>query len=67
MKSIGENPKLFGSHSCRRGGATAAVATGVDIVLVKHHGRWRSDVVYAYVEDSVVRKLSVSLKIMELK
>ncbi len=67
VESIGENPKLFGSHSCRRGGATAAVAAGVDIVLVKRHGRWRSDAVYAYVEDSVERKLSVSLGVMKFK
>ena len=45
----------------------AAVTAGVDIVLVKRHGRWRSDAVYAYVEDSIERKLSVSLGVMELK
>ena len=67
IESIGEDPENYGSHSCRRGGATAAVAAGVDIVLVKRHGRWKSDVVYSYVEVSVARKLSVSLGIMKLK
>jgi hypothetical protein len=64
LSAIGVDPKGYGSHSCRRGGATAAVAAGVDITLVKRHGRWKSDAVYSYVDDSMRRKLLVSAGIM---
>ena len=60
LELIGVNPTGYGSHSCRRGGATAAAAAGVDICLVKRHGRWLSDAVYSYVDDSIRRKLMVS-------
>ena len=35
--------KLFGLHSLRSGGATAAANAGVNDRLFKRHGRWRSD------------------------
>ena len=57
---IGIDSSDYGSHSCRRGGATAAVAANVDIHLVKRHGNWKSDAVYLYVVDSVKARLSVS-------
>ena len=36
------------------GGATAAVAAGVDIVLVKRHGRWKSECFYIYIRTDPV-------------
>ena len=33
----------FGSHSLRRGGATAYIAAGMDPKLVKEQGRWLGD------------------------
>jgi hypothetical protein len=60
LKNIGEDPSLYGSHSCRRGGVTAAVEAEVDMLLVARHGNWRSTAVYLYVADSIDRKLSVS-------
>ena len=60
LKKIGEDPSQYGSHSCRRGGVTAAVEAEVDMLLIARHGNWKSTAVYLYVADSVDRKLSVS-------
>jgi hypothetical protein len=37
------DPKLYGTHSGRRGGATGAAATDVADRLFKQHGHWRSE------------------------
>ena len=58
LKSIGVDTAPFGSHSCRRGGVTAAVAHGVEIRLIAKH--WRSNAIFAYVTDSLDRRLTVS-------
>ena len=60
LMQIGVDPRGYGSHSCRRGGASAAAAANIDICLIKRHGRWLSDAVFAYVDDSLQRKLMVS-------
>ena len=39
LKNIGAETKLFGSHSLRAGGATAAANLGVNDRLFKKHGR----------------------------
>ncbi|OWY93324.1 hypothetical protein PHMEG_00037332, partial [Phytophthora megakarya] len=41
--SAGKNPRLYGTHSMRSGGATAMFVSGVDRLVIKHFGRWRSD------------------------
>ena len=64
LVGIVENPSLYGSHSCRRGGVTAAVKARVDMLLIARHGNWRSTAVYLYVSDSLQRKLSVSKSIL---
>jgi integrase len=64
LRSIGIDPAQYGSHSCRRGGATAAAARGIDIGLLKKHGGWRSDVVYLYIDASVEQMLTVSKSIL---
>lgn len=46
--AVGEDPKNFGSHSLRSGGATALFNAGVDSLVVKKFGRWRSDAVERY-------------------
>ena len=38
LPRIGVNPKKYGSHSCRRGGVTAAVAANVELRLIANHG-----------------------------
>lgn len=40
------------AHSLRAGGATAAAHAAIDQRVIKRHGRWRSDAVYAYIKDS---------------
>ena len=60
LVSIGVDPAPYGSHSCRRGGATHAAAKGVSERLIKRHGRWKSDCVRLYITDTQFAKLSVS-------
>jgi len=43
LKGIGVDPKGFGLHSLRSGGASAAAAVGVQDRLIKKHGRWQTD------------------------
>jgi hypothetical protein len=54
----------YGSHSLRKGGATAAAATRVRMHLLKRHGRWRSDAVFIYIVDPLVARLEVSRAIL---
>jgi hypothetical protein len=59
--AIGLNPKLYGLHSLRAGGATAAANAGVPDRLFKRHGRWRSENAKdGYVKDSLASRLSVT-------
>ena len=61
IQGLGMDPKQFGMHSLRAGGATAAANAGVPDRLFKRHGRWRSESAKdGYVKDSVERRLSVS-------
>ncbi|EGZ23017.1 hypothetical protein PHYSODRAFT_409569, partial [Phytophthora sojae] len=39
----GLDPCAYGTHSIRRGGATAMLGAGVDRLVIKHFGRWSSD------------------------
>ena len=43
LAELGFDPKQFGLHSLRSGGATAAANSGVPDRLFKRHGRWRSE------------------------
>ena len=40
--SIDLDPTKYATHSCRRGGTTAAVEAGVEDTLIMEQGRWRS-------------------------
>ena len=48
MLAAGCDPALFGAHSLRIGGATAALAAGVPPALIRLMGRWSSDVYEIY-------------------
>ena len=48
MAKIGLDPKRFGAHSLRIGGATAALAAGVSPAQIRLLGRWSSDVAELY-------------------
>lgn len=43
LKEIGLDPKDFGAHNLRSGGATAAANAGVPDRWFKRHGRWSSE------------------------
>jgi len=61
LKLCGINEKLYGLHSLRSGGATAAANRGVPDRLFKRHGRWRSEQAKdGYVKDNLEVLLSVS-------
>jgi hypothetical protein len=40
---LGLDPKLYSTHSGRRGGATGAAATNIPDRLFKQHTHWRSE------------------------
>ena len=64
IKSMGMDPALFGMHSLRAGGATAAANAGVPDRLFKRHDRWKSESAKdGYVKDSVVSRLEVSKRL----
>ena len=61
LEKIGLNPKQYGLHSLRAGGATAAANAGVPDRLFKRHGCWRSENAKdGYVKDSLTNRLSVT-------
>ena len=58
---IKANPKDFGLHSLRAGGATATVNAGVPDRLYKRYGRWKSELAKdGYVKDCLSSCLEVS-------
>ena len=66
FSQLGFPSRLFGLHSLRSSGATAAVNAGVNDRLFKRHGRWRSDKAKdGFVKDNLDVLLSVS-KSLEL-
>ena len=64
LMAIGVDPKPYGSHSLRRGGATAAAALQVRMHVLKRHGRWASDAVYLYIQDPSEARVAVSRAIL---
>ena len=61
LSAIGLDPKRFGLHSLRSGGASAAANAGVPDRMFKWHGRWCSENAKdGYVKDSLKDRLSVS-------
>ena len=61
LKNIGAETKLFGLHSLRAGGTTAAANLGVNDRLFKKHGRWKPQKVKdGYIHESIEEKLIVT-------
>ncbi len=61
MTSLGYDAALYGQHSGKRGGATAAAANGATDKQLKRLGGWRSDAMSAkYVDLSVTSRISMS-------
>ena len=61
VEELGYPAEVFGLHSLRAGGTSAAANAGVSDRLFKRHGRWRSDNAKdGYIEDSMQSRLSVT-------
>ena len=59
--AVGLDTKKFGTHSLRKGGATAAAGNQVNDRLIKKHGRWQSENSKdLYISEDVQEKLKVS-------
>lgn len=66
LKREGWDPSLFGIHSLRSGGASAAAALGVPDRLFQRHGGWRSEKARNnYVEESLDSLLLVSKSMLK--
>jgi hypothetical protein len=62
FSSFAPNIKLFGLHSVRAGGATAACNINISYILFKRHERWKSATAKDdYVKDSFSDRILVSL------
>lgn len=65
MQKLGLQANLFGTHSMRRGGATAAAAAKVPERALQNHGRWRSaSIKDRYIEPTKEEQLLVSTSIL---
>jgi integrase len=64
LEKINVKPAGYGSHSLRRGGATAAAKAKVQMHVIKRHGRWASDAVYLYIVDGIEEQLGVSAAVL---
>jgi integrase len=64
LEKINVSATQYGSHSLRRGGATAAAKAKVRIHVIKRHGRWASDAVYLYIVDGLEEQLGVSAAVL---
>ena len=61
LRGFVPDPQVYGTHSFRSGGASAAANSGVPDRVFQRHGRWKSATPKdGYVEDSTDVKLSVS-------
>ncbi|CAG2192225.1 unnamed protein product [Mytilus edulis] len=64
LSFIGLDAKLFGLHSFRSGGASAAANNGISDRLFKAHGRWKTENAKdGYIADNLDKRLSVSRKL----
>jgi hypothetical protein len=59
MQAAGRDPAVYGGHSLRIGGATAAHAAGVPPSLIRLMGRWSSDIYEIYCRLSIESALGV--------
>ena len=62
LEKLGLNKKLFGLHSLRSGGATAAATAHVEDRLLKKHGRWKTTVLKMDILNKIFRNVCQSLK-----
>src|SRR3978361_1512847 len=59
------NAEAYTGHSFRRTSATLLANTGVDVVVLKRHGGWKSDTIAeGYVADSLSNKNEITNRIL---
>ena len=60
MAAMGEDPSLFGAHSLRIGGATAALTAGIHPSIIRLCGRWNSDLweIYARISREAAARVT---------
>lgn len=63
MAAVGEDPALYGAHSLRIGGATAALAKGVPAMVIRAMGRWSSEIyeIYCRASDEAVLRFGAAI------
>ena len=59
MEAAGRNPAVYGGHSLRIGGATAAHAANIPPSLIRLMGRWSSYIYEIYCRLSIESALGV--------
>lgn len=60
VQQIGRDPRMYGNHSLRAGGATDLLSAGVPDLFVKKAGRWRSDTYQIYHREGMVVALQAA-------
>ena len=60
VKAIGMDPRLFSTHSFRRGGATLAFRAGIAGETIKILGDWQSEAYQVYLECPIAMKAAAS-------
>lgn len=60
LQVIGVDASLYGFHSLRAGGATAAAQAGVEERHIKAQGNWKSDAFKSYIRPDQQDRLRVS-------
>ena len=56
--------QMYGSHSLRRGGASEGWRQGISEVVLRRHGRWKSDAIFLYLVPSEAELASVSAALL---
>ena len=59
IRTVSNGTKMYGTHSCRGGGALAMTLAGRDVATIKNFGDWKSDSINVYVLDAPVLKHSM--------
>ena len=62
IKEIGEDPKQYSSHSCRRGGATWTFSSNIPSELIQLYDDWSSDAYKTYLKFSLNDEIFVAIK-----
>ena len=65
LRSCGKDPKLFGSHSLRRGGASWALRCGLNGDTIRILGDWKSNAYQAYLEVPLAGRVALARQLAD--